>query len=171
MSASTLAHPPRHGAALTKFWLAILLLVGIGIGLAWLGTSPMRGETTTSGLVFRTIEPGTGPQITSADAVLIDYEGRLPSGAVFDSSASHGGPQALAPSQTIPGFAEALTRMQKGGRYHVRIPPNLAYGEASPPGIPANSALEFDIHVVDVAPGAAAMAAQAAGRQPQAPQQ
>ena len=55
MSESTLAHPPRHGAALTKFWLAILLLVAIGVGLAWLAASPMRGETTTSGLVFRTI--------------------------------------------------------------------------------------------------------------------
>ena len=171
MSESTLAHPPRHGAALIKFWLAILLLVAIGVGLAWLGASPMRGETTTSGLVFRTIEPGAGPRITDADAVLIDYEGRLPNGAVFDSSAAHGGPQAVAPAQTIPGFAEALTRMRKGGRYHVRIPSELGYGAASPPGIPANSDLDFDIHVVDVAPGAAAMAAQAARQQPQTPQQ
>ena len=176
MSSSTLAHPPRHKAALTKFWLAVLFLIAVGIALAWLGASPMRGETTSSGLVLRTIEAGSGPQITDADAVLIDYEGRLPNGTIFDSSAAHGGPQALAPAQTIPGFAEALTRMRKGGRYHVRIPSELAYGEASPPGIPANSDLEFDIHVVDVAPGAAAMAAQAAQQpqaqaQPQLPQQ
>lgn len=177
MSPSTLAHPPRHKAALTSFWLAILFLIAVGVGIAWLGASPMRGETTSSGLVLRTIEPGTGPQITDADAVLIDYEGRLANGTVFDSSAAHGGPQAVAPAQTIPGFAEALTKMRKGGRYHVKIPSNLAYGEASPPGIPANSDLEFDIHVVDVAAGAAAMAAQAQAQQqqsqgqPQLPQQ
>ena len=169
MSVSTLAHLPRHKAALTKFWLAIIVLAAVGVGIAWLGAGSMRGETTASGLGFRTIQAGTGPVITSADAVLIEYEGRLPDGTVFDSSANHGGPQAVAPSQTIPGFAEALTKMQKGGRYHVVIPPSLAYGDASPPGIPANSTLEFDIHVVDVAPNAAAMAAQAP--QQQLPQQ
>ncbi len=41
--------------------------------------------------------------------------------------------------------------MRKGGSYHVRIPPELGYGAQSPPGIPANSELDFDIHVVDVA--------------------
>ena len=167
MSVSTLAHPPQHKAALTKFWLAILFLVAVGVGLAWLGASPMRGERTSSGLVFRTLKAGSGPVITGADAVLIDYEGRLENGTVFDSSANHGGPQAVAPSQTIPGFAEALTRMQKGGVYHVTLPPELAYGANAQPGIPANSRLEFDIKVVDVAKGAAAMAAAAQQQQAQ----
>ena len=170
MSVSTLAHPPKHGAALVKFWLAVLLVVAAGVGIAWLGTSSMRGETTASGLVFRTIEPGTGPVITAADAVLIEYEGRLADGTVFDSSATHGGPQAVAPGQTIPGFAEALTMMQRGGRYRIQIPSELAYGAADQPGIPPNSDLEFDVHVVDIAPNAAAMAAQPP-QQPQQPQQ
>jgi FKBP-type peptidyl-prolyl cis-trans isomerase FkpA len=181
MSVSTLYHPPHHKGALAKFWLAILVLLAVGVGLAWLGASPMRGETTSSGLVFRTLKAGSGPAITAADAVLIDYEGRLTNGSLFDSSANHGGPQAVAPAQTIPGFSEALLKMQKGGTYHVTIPPSLAYGDAAQPGIPANSTLEFDIHVVDVAKGAAAMAAEAQaqqqmqqqpqGAQPQQPQQ
>ena len=174
MSVSTLAHAPEHRGALVKFWLGILLVVAAGVGLAWLSASPMRGDTSASGLVFRTVEPGTGPVITAADAVLIEYEGRLASdGSVFDSSAAHGGPQAVAPGQTIPGFAEALTRMQKGGSYRVRIPSELAYGTADQPGIPPNSDLEFDIRVVDVAAGAAAMASQAPPQQqqPQQPQQ
>jgi FKBP-type peptidyl-prolyl cis-trans isomerase FkpA len=171
MSVSTLAHPPHHKAALTKFWLAVIVLIAVGVGLAWLGAGSLRGERTASGLVFRTLQPGTGPIITDADAVLIDYEGRLPNGTVFDSSANHGGPQAVAPAQTIPGFAEALTKMQKGGRYHVVIPPKLGYGATSPPGIPPNSPLEFDIHVVDIAPGAAEMAAQAQQAQQGQPEQ
>lgn len=171
MSVSTLAHPPEHKGALLKFWLAVAILVAAGVGLAWLGAGAMRGETTESGLQIRTIEAGSGPVITAADAVLIEYEGRLAStGEVFDGSAAHGGPQAVAPAQTIPGFSEALTRMQKGGRYQIRIPSELAYGSAEQPGIPANSDLEFDVQVVDVAPNAAAMAAQGAGQQ-QAPQQ
>jgi FKBP-type peptidyl-prolyl cis-trans isomerase FkpA len=171
MSVSTLAHPPEHKGALVKFWLAMALVVAAGIGLAWLGAGSMRGETTASGLVFRTIEEGTGPVISPADAVLIDYEGRLPSGEVFDSSAAHGGPQAVAPGQTIPGFAEALTMMKKGGRYRVRIPPELAYGSANQPGIPPNSELEFEIRVVDVAPNAAAMASQPPPQSQQLPPQ
>ena len=171
MSVSTLAHPPKHGAALAKFWLAVAFVIAVGVGLAWLGASGMRGETTASGLVFRTVEAGSGPTITTADAVLIEYEGRLASGEVFDSSAAHGGPQAVAPGQTIPGFAEALTRMQKGGRYRVRIPSDLAYGAADQPGIPPNSDLEFDVHVVDVAPNAAAMAAPPSQQQQQQQQQ
>jgi FKBP-type peptidyl-prolyl cis-trans isomerase FkpA len=166
MSASTLSHPPRHAAALTKFWLALALLVAAGVALAWFGAGGMRGETTESGLVIRTVEEGSGPVITAADAVLIDYEGRLPGGEVFDSSTAHGGPQAVAPGQTIPGFAEALTMMRKGGRYRIRIPSDLAYGAADQPGIPANSDLEFDVHVVDVAPNAAAMAAQPPQQRP-----
>ena len=61
-------------------------------------------------------------------------------------------------SQTIPGFAEALFRMQEGGRYKVHIPARLGYGAQSPPAaIPPNSDLEFDVKVVKIVPNAAAM--------------
>jgi FKBP-type peptidyl-prolyl cis-trans isomerase FkpA len=171
MSVSTLYHPPHHKAALTKFWIAILFVLAVGVALAWLGAGALRGQKTASGLVFRTIQAGTGPVITGADAVLIDYELRLPDGKLIDSSASHGGPQAVAPAQTVPGFGEALTRMQKGGTYHFVVPPKLGYGDTPPPGVPPKSNLEFDVHVVDVAPGAAAMAAQAGPQQQGQPEQ
>jgi FKBP-type peptidyl-prolyl cis-trans isomerase FkpA len=171
MAASTLYHPPHHKTALTKFWIAILFVLAVGVALAWLGAGALRGQKTASGLVFRTIQAGTGPVITGADAVLIDYELRLPDGKLIDSSASHGGPQAVAPAQTVPGFGEALTRMQKGGTYHFVVPPKLGYGDTPPPGVPPKSNLEFDVHVVDVAPGAAAMAAQAGPQQQGQPEQ
>jgi hypothetical protein len=60
--------------------------------------------------------------------------------------------------------------MQKGGTYHFVVPPKLGYGQTPPPGIPPQTNLEFDVHVVDIAPGAAAMAAQAAPQQQRAPQ-
>ena len=70
--------------------------------------------------------------------------------------------------QVIPGFAEALTKMQKGGRYRIHIPAKLGYGDAQPPGsaIPPNSDLEFDVHVVQVVPNAALMQGI---QQPEAP--
>ena len=75
--------------------------------------------------------------------------------------------------QTIPGFAEALGKMQQGGRYRVQIPSRLAYGAEPPPGsVPPNSDLEFDVHVVQVVPNAALMAGpppQPGQAQPQQP--
>jgi FKBP-type peptidyl-prolyl cis-trans isomerase FkpA len=158
MSANTLAHPETRRGTVGKLWLGILVLVAAGIALAWIGAGSLRLETTASGLQFRTIEAGSGPAIKPVDGVLIEYEGRLPNGTVFDTSEGRG-PAPMIVGQVIPGFAEALTKMQKGGRYRVQIPSKLGYGDTQPPGsnIPPNSDLEFDVHVVQVVPNAALM--------------
>ena len=158
MSASTTARPASRRSSAGRLWLVILILVAGGIALAWMGAGSLRGETTASGLGFRTVEAGSGPMIKAVDGVLIEYEGRLPDGTVFDTSAERG-PTPMIAGQVIPGFAEALTKMQKGGRYRVHIPAELGYGASPPPGgpIPPNSPLEFDVHVVQIAPNAALM--------------
>ena len=170
MSVAEAAHRPANTGRAAGLWLGMLALIAAGIGLAWLGAGSLRGETTASGLVFRTIEEGEGPIITGQDGVLIEYEGRLPDGTVFDTSEGRG-PTPMIASQVIPGFAEALTKMQKGGRYKVRIPAALAYGASPPPGspIPPNSDIEFDVHVVQVVPNAAQMMQGPAGAEPLPP--
>jgi FKBP-type peptidyl-prolyl cis-trans isomerase FkpA len=77
---------------------------------------------------------------------------------VFDSSEGRG-PTPMIAGQVIPGFAEALTMMQKGGRYRIKIPSALGYGATPQPGspIPPNANLEFDVHIVQVVPNAALM--------------
>lgn len=157
MSAKTPAKSPSRSGVGT-LWLGLLGLVAAGIALAWIGAGSLRGETTPSGLQFRTVEPGSGLQIKAIDGVLIEYEGRLLNGTVFDSSEGRG-PTPMIAGQVIPGFAEALTKMQKGGRYKIRIPAKLGYGDSQPPGsaIPPNSDLDFDVHVVQVVPNAALM--------------
>ena len=156
MSVSTLAHPQRRRTG--RLWLAMLLLIAAGVVLAWFGAGSLRGETTASGLGFRTVEPGEGPLIKAVDGVLIEYEGRLEDGTVFDTSEGRG-PTPMIAGQVIPGFAEALTKMQKGGRYRINIPSELGYGATPQPGspIPPNANLEFDVHVVQVVPNAALM--------------
>ena len=151
----------------------MLVLVGAALALAWSGAGQLRGGMTPSGVMFRTVQPGSGPAIKAVDGVMIDYEGRLIDGTVFDTSEGRG-PAPMIVGQVIPGFAEALQMMQKGGRYAIRIPAALAYGATPPPGpIPPNSDLEFDVHIVQVVPDAALMAAarqQPQGSQQQAPQ-
>ena len=150
---------PLKRGSLLKLWAALILLVAAAFVLARIGTASLQGETTPSGLFFRTVSEGQGATIKPIDGALIEYEGRLADGTLFDSS--QGRPVPMIPSQVIPGFGEALQKMQKGGRYHVRIPSNLAYGASPPPGLPANADLSFDVHVVEVVPNAALMGAGA----------
>jgi len=159
MSVAEAAQRPANRGLSARLWIALAALILAGVLLAWVGAGSLRGEATASGLKFRTIEAGSGPTIKPVDGVMIEYEGRLADGTVFDSSAGRG-PTPMIAGQVIPGFAEALTRMQKGGRYQVEIPAELGYGASPPPNgpIPPNADLEFDVHVVQVVPNAALMA-------------
>ena len=166
MSAAQAAHRPGGRGRAVKLWLAFLVILAAGVGLAWAGTAPLKGETTPTGVRIRTLEKGTGPFIQSVDGVILDYEGRTSDGKVFDDSARHGGPQPMLAGQVIPGFVEALTKMQKGGRYKIHIPGAQAYGPNPPQGSPfgPNADLDFDIHIVQIVPNAALMSQQGQGQ-------
>ena len=160
-TAEAAQRPARTGRG-AKLWLGFLIVIAAGIGLAWLGAELVRDNVVQ----VETVQAGTGPLIQAQDGVLIDYEGRLENGTVFDSSEGKG-PVPLLASQVIPGFSQALMKMQKGGRYKIHIPSKLAYGATPPPGgpIPPNANLEFDVHISQVVPNAALM--QGGGAPPQ----
>jgi FKBP-type peptidyl-prolyl cis-trans isomerase len=108
---------------------------------------------TPSGLRFETLKPGAGAKPTPADLVLVSYEGHLADGSLFDASPQ---PTAFPVTGVVPGFAEALQLMQKGGRYRFWIPSALAYGPAGVPGaIPPDAELEFIVSLVDMKPAEA----------------
>ena len=167
MSVSQVPLRPIARGSMLKLWLALAGLVIAAFLLAQLGTRPLRGEATASGLVFRTVKAGEGDPIKLVDGAMIEYEGRLLDGTVFDSTEGRG-PAPILPSQVIPGFSEALQKMSRGGRYSVRIPARLAYGETGTPDgkIPPNSDVLFDIHIVQVVPNAALMAGGGGGAPP-----
>jgi FKBP-type peptidyl-prolyl cis-trans isomerase len=105
--------------------------------------------TTPSGIRIRTLKPGTGRSPGPDDAVLINYVGRLAlGGKVFDKADRAG----MMVSGTVPGFAEALQHMSKGGTYRIWIPPQLAYGAqgAGDGVIPPNATLDFTITLLDI---------------------
>ena len=166
MTATQVPIRPIALATRIRLFAGLIFLVLGGVALAYFGAGQMRGEQTASGIEFRTITAGEGPMITLADAALVEYTGTFDDGRTFDSTGTRG-PAPMAPAQMIPGFSEAMQKMQKGGRYRFRLPPELAYGSTPPPGMPKDAALNFDVHIVQVAPGAAAMLAaqQAQGAQ------
>jgi FKBP-type peptidyl-prolyl cis-trans isomerase FkpA len=164
VSVAEAAHRPANRGRTIGLWLAFLLVIGAGVALAWLGAHSVRQRTVQ----VETLQAGRGPNVQAQDGVLIEYEGRLPDGKVFESTMGKG-PVPLLPSQVMPGFADALMRMQEGGSYKIHIPAKLAYGANPPPGapIPPNSDLDFDVKVVKVVPNAALMQGGGGGPQPQ----
>ncbi|HEX5257595.1 MAG TPA: FKBP-type peptidyl-prolyl cis-trans isomerase [Sphingomicrobium sp.] len=172
MSVAEAAHrPDRRGRALA-LWIGFLIVIGAGIGLAWVGAGSLRPTVTPSGLQFRTIKPGKGAPITRSDAALMDYVLTSDDGTVLDSSESHGGAQPFTMEQVFPGFAEAMGRMQDGGQYRFTMPQRLAFGSSPPPpNFPKNSALTFEVRVEKVVPGGAALLQQQMMEQMQQQQQ
>lgn len=161
MSVAEAAHRPANTGRAVKLWLAFLLVIAAGIGLAWIGAGSLRPELTSTGLQFRMVKGGTGEPIGPADAALMDYVGTLDDGTVFDNSEAHGGAQPFTMSQVFPGFAEAMGKMKEGGEYRFTMPQRLAFGDKPPPqGFPAGSSLTFDVRVRKIVRGGAAMMQQ-----------
>ena len=109
--------------------------------------------TLESGLQYLVLEsaPGDGVSPTSSDSVLAHYHGTLVDGSVFDSSVNRGEPTTFGVSQVIAGWTEALQLMKVGDKWRLFIPPNMAYGEASPtPAIPPNAALIFEVELLEI---------------------
>lgn len=119
--------------------------------------------TTVTGLRFQTLKPGSGPRPTASDSVLVDYVGRLRDGTVFDRSGRK--PVGFPVAGVVPGFAEALTMMNVGGKYRIWIPPHLAYGDHRAGAVPPNSTLEFVVTLRRVGRGVRAAASPRSGTQ------
>ena len=161
MSVAEAAHRPAKTGRSVSLWLAFLIIIAAGIGLAWYGAGSLRPEVTASGLQFRTIKAGTGEPISPNDAALMDYALTV-NDQVIDTSQNKGGPQAFTAQGTFPGFGEAMTHMQEGGLYRFTMPPRLAFGNSpAPQGFPAGD-LTFEVQVRKVVRGGAAMMMQGA---------
>ncbi|HET9337220.1 MAG TPA: FKBP-type peptidyl-prolyl cis-trans isomerase [Sphingomicrobium sp.] len=150
MSVSQVPLRPIAKGSLIKLWLAVAALIAIAYGVAYLGAGQFKAVTVD------TVTAGNGPYISEMDGVIIEYTGRTEDGTVFDTTEGRG-PAPFLVMQVVPGFKQALLKMQQGGRYKILIPGRLAYGKNPPAGSPigVDEDLSFDVHVIQVAPNAA----------------
>lgn len=117
-------------------------------------TAAAQGETvtTSSGLKITTIVPGTGEQPTPTNVVEVHYHGTFESGGVFDSSVERGKPSTFPLNRVIPCWTEGVGMMRVGGKSRLVCPPGIAYGErGSPPRIPPNATLIFEVELLSIA--------------------
>ncbi|MEN9663600.1 MAG: hypothetical protein RL324_2549 [Verrucomicrobiota bacterium] len=111
-------------------------------------------QFTASGLGYEILKPGTGANPKTTDTVTANYKGTMISGEVFDTtfdSAADGKaePVTFELANVIEGWKEGIQKINKGGRIKLYIPAKLAYGEDGRQGIPPNSALIFEVELLD----------------------
>ena len=120
------------------------------------GTSPKRepGATKTtlpSGVVFESLQAGSGASPGATDTVKVNYRGTLANGTEFDSSYKRGQPISFPLNRVIPCWTEGVQLMKPGGKARLTCPPAIAYGERGAGGvIPPNATLTFEIELISV---------------------
>jgi peptidylprolyl isomerase/FKBP-type peptidyl-prolyl cis-trans isomerase FklB len=106
------------------------------------------------GLQYRIVKSGpeSGPHPKATDNVTVNYEGKLVTDEVFDSSFARGTPVTFPLNRLVPGWVEALQLMRPGDEWILYVPPSLGYGDEDKGPIPANSVLIFRIQLITVEP-------------------
>lgn len=98
------------------------------------------------GLLYKVLKSGSGSSPTASSTVVVDYEGRLIDGTVFDSSYRRGESAEFPVNGVIQGWQIALKAMKPGDEWEVYIPAYLAYGDnGSGNNIPPASTLIFKV--------------------------
>jgi FKBP-type peptidyl-prolyl cis-trans isomerase FkpA len=106
---------------------------------------------TDSGLVFRTLTPGTGPSPAAEDTVKVHYHGTLTDGKVFDSSVERGQPAEFALNRVIPCWTEGVQRMKVGEKAKLVCPAAIAYGDrGAGADIPPGATLVFEVDLIGI---------------------
>ncbi len=109
-------------------------------------------QKSASGMVYRTLTPGSGASPKATDTVKVHYHGTLPDGRVFDSSVQRGEPIEFSLSQVIPCWTEGVQKMKVGEKAKLVCPPEIAYGERGTPDgtIPPSATLVFEVELLGI---------------------
>lgn len=136
------------------------LLGCLGIAACGGGYSSPTSATPPRGEFSQTdIRVGTGTDATPPRRLTVNYTGWLydplrpeQKGTQFDSSVGRAPFSfTLGVGQVIRGWDQGVVGMKVGGQRRLVLPPELGYGSTgSPPAIPPNASLVFDIELLDV---------------------
>jgi len=116
--------------------------------LKYIADNDLDAMSLGGGLYYVNEETGTGKNPNPSSTVNVAYRGYFTDGKVFDQSNADGITFGL--NQVIQGWTMGIPFFKEGGRGKLIIPSELAYGSRPRSGIPANSVLIFDIHLIDV---------------------
>jgi FKBP-type peptidyl-prolyl cis-trans isomerase len=113
--------------------------------------APTQFTQTASGLRCRVLRPGNGHMPKSTNTVMVNYQGWLDSGKVFDSSYEHQKPISFPLNGVIKGWGEGMQYVGEGGMIELEIPASLGYGNRGVPGtIPGGATLHFLVELLKI---------------------
>lgn len=117
--------------------------------------TPVPGELLQAPgwpLYYADLRVGDGSVAEQGTRVKVHYTGWLEDGKVFDSSVgSKPYSFTVGAGKVIRGWDIGVEGMKVGGRRQLHIPASMGYGMAgSPPSIPPNAKLIFEIELLEV---------------------
>jgi FKBP-type peptidyl-prolyl cis-trans isomerase len=110
-------------------------------------------KISNTGIRYIVEAKGAGPLLVPGDQAMVLYTGALLNGKVFDrlTDRKHPFTFRVARDAVIIGWDQILQLMRPGDKWLVIVPPELAYGRrGSPPAIPGDATLVFEIEVVGI---------------------
>lgn len=116
--------------------------------ITYLADSLDKYEKSESGLYYRVLNEGEGPNITPLDAVETFYRGRLINDSTFDQTTDT--TRTFELQNMIEGWREGFQYFKNKGKGQLIIPPNLGYGKQDRNTIPGNSILIFEFEIISV---------------------
>ena len=108
--------------------------------------------TDDASVIKKIIKQGEGDLPINGQNIIAHYTGKLEDGTVFDSSLNRDEPFnfILGEGSVIKSWDLCFASMKRGEKALLETCPEFAYGESgSPPSIPANSKLFFEVELLD----------------------
>ncbi len=110
-------------------------------------------QKTESGLLYEVIEIGdSNIKADTSSKVRVLYRMADRNGNDIQNTYDSNDTLDIPIKNVIKGFAEGMTLVGKGGKIKLWIPSELGYGSRQQGPIPANSALYYEVDVIDVVP-------------------
>ena len=110
-------------------------------------------QKTESGLLYEVIEIGdSNVKADSTSKARVLYRMADRNGNDIQNTYDSNDTLDIPIKNVIKGFAEGMTLVGKGGKIKLWIPSELGYGSRQQGPIPANSALYYEVDVIDVVP-------------------
>lgn len=115
-------------------------------------TEPGETKTLEGGVTYETLKAGTGEEFRSGRMAVLNYEGKLDDGTVFDSTKTRGVPAefTFGGGGLIAGWEMAVPGMKVGETRKIVIPPEKGYGSQDKGKIPPNSTLTFEVELLGI---------------------
>lgn len=107
-------------------------------------------QQSTSGLLFKVIQPGSGPRPRPQDTVVLTINATAPDGKTPLPVLSGKNARAKV-SDLLPGLVEGVQMLALGGRIVLVVPPALSFANGDwPTGVERNIPILFEIALEDI---------------------